>query len=730
VSVAACAALLLSCQGGGSGGGPESAKKGQTMTEESVPRGTVPPGKNRLALEHSPYLLQHADNPVDWYPWGEEAFAAAKAQDKPIFLSIGYSTCHWCHVMEHESFEDPEVAALLNDAFICIKVDREERPDVDAVYMAVCQMLTGRGGWPLTILMTPAKHPFFAATYIPRSTMVEFIPRVKEAWHDSRDKVLSDATRLTAALRGAMAPNSGAAIGVAEVDSAYQQLSARFDSTNGGFGTAPKFPTPHNLLFLLRRWKRTGDPEALGMVERTLDAMRGGGVYDQVGFGFHRYSTDERWFLPHFEKMLYDQALMAMAYTEAYQATGHGRYRRTAEEIFTYVMRDMSDPVGGFYSAEDADSDGEEGKFYLWTTAELRSVLGDDADLAISFFGVKDAGNFIPEGAPDQGGANENVLYRSVTVSREAAAMGVSEDALEKRIESIRGRLFAAREARVHPAKDDKVMTDWNGLMIAALAKAARAFDEPQYARRAEAAARFVLDKMASPDGGLLHRYRSGDASIEGMVDDYAFFVWGLVELYETTFDVAYLEKAVGFAERMLGEFWDTNNGGLFFAPRSGDDLIVRPKEVYDGAAPSGNSVAMLELTRLARLTGRTEFEDRARAIGAAFQEQVSKGPSAYTMLMCGVDYLTGPAHEVVIVGRPGAPDVNAMSSALNGVYAPNEVVVFRPAEGADRVVKIAPYTKDQKAVDGKATAYVCRNFACDLPTTSVDTMLATLGRR
>jgi hypothetical protein len=723
---AAAVAVALGCQGG-SGGDAAAPGKGERVDETTDSRSGVPPGKNRLALEHSPYLLQHADNPVDWYAWGEEAFAAAEREDKPIFLSIGYSTCHWCHVMEHESFEDPSVAALMNDAFICIKVDREERPDIDNIYMATCQMLTGSGGWPLTILMTPSKEPFFAATYIPKAGMMQFVPRVVDAWKNNRDGILADARRLTAALRDDAATARGAAVGRSEADSAFAHLSSRFDSTNGGFGGAPKFPTPHNLLFLLRYWKRTGDGHALSMVERTLERMRAGGVYDHVGFGFHRYSTDARWFLPHFEKMLYDQALMAMACTEAYQATGDDAYRRTAREIFTYVLRDLADPEGGFHSAEDADSEGEEGKFYLWTAGELRSLLGDDAGVAVAVFGVEEEGNFVEETAQAPGGEKTNILSLPLPLPGQAAALGLSEVALEERVESIRRRLFEAREKRVRPGRDDKVLTDWNGLMIAALAKAARAFDEPEYARRAVAAADFVTRRMSAPGGALLHRYRAGYESIAGMVDDYAFLVWGLLELYETTFEVGYLEEAIVRNGVMMEKFWDDAGGGLFFTPSDGEALIARQKEVYDGAVPSGNSVAMLNLIRLARVTGETRYEERAVEIGRAFQSQVARGPSAFTMLLCAAEFVVGPSNEVVIAGRAGAQDVRAMTTALERTYAPNKVVVFRPEGSGGRIVELAPYTKEHRPVEGRATVYVCRNFACELPTTSAAQMLESL---
>ncbi len=690
---------------------------------------TIPPGQNRLALEKSPYLLQHADNPVDWHPWGDEAFAKAKAEDKPVFLSIGYSTCHWCHVMEHESFEDSAVAALMNDAFVSIKVDREERPDIDNVYMTVCQMMTGRGGWPLTVILTPDGKPFWAGTYIPRddrygsSGMMSFIPEIKAAWQNRRPDVTNASLSITDQLRAFTAGHGGEEdLTAATLDQAYNQLIQRYDPTRGGFGDAPKFPTPHNLLFLLRYWKRSGVERPLEAVETTLDAMAHGGIYDQVGNGFHRYSTDERWFAPHFEKMLYDQALLVMAYTEAYQATGKAQYKRIAEETIAYVLRDMTDGTGGFYSAEDADSEGIEGKFYLWTEEEIRNLLDEgDAKLAIDVYGVDRAGNFADE-VP--GG---NILFLRRPLEVVAKEQGVSEGDLRSRLDRIRKTMFTERAKRIHPHKDDKILTDWNGLMIAAIAKAARVFERTDYATSARQAAEFVL-KSLRPNGTLLHRYRDGHAGIPANVDDYAFLVWGLTELYETTFDVAYLRTAIELNQELIDRFWDSENGGLFFTSGDGDQRIVRMKEVYDGALPSGNSVSMLNFVRLGRLTADAKLETRAAAIGRAFQKQVSEGPGAFTLLLSALDFAIGPSYEVVIVGRPDATDTNAMKRALDRIYLPNKVVLFKPSnERSPAIVDIAPFTKEHTAVDGKATSYVCFNYACDLPTTDPRRMLASL---
>ncbi len=679
--------------------------------------------RNRLAAEKSPYLLQHASNPVDWYPWGDEAFEVAKRENKPVFLSIGYSTCHWCHVMEHESFEDPEVAALLNRAFVCIKVDREERPDIDHVYMTVCQMMTGSGGWPLTLLLTPQREPFFAATYIPREALMTFVPRVEAAWRDQNDAVRSDAGRVSGLLRQSMAAAAGEEIGAEVLQRACQELGARFDSTHAGFGTRPKFPTPHNLLFLLRYWKRSGEAWPLEMVTRTLDAMRKGGIYDQVGFGFHRYSTDAAWLVPHFEKMLYDQALLMMAYTEAWQATGNPHYRAVAEEIATYVMRDLSLPGGGFCSAEDADSEGEEGKFYVWTLAELRDVLGGDAARIAGVYGANQEGNFADEASGHRSGAN--ILHLPRAIDETAAELGVPAEELRAATESARRRLLEARSSRVRPHLDDKVLTDWNGLMIAALAGCGRALDRPDLVARAASSANFVRRSGLLDGDRLLHRWRDGEAAIPGMLDDYAFFTWGLLELYEATCEVHYLELANLLAARMHGSFAD-GAGGYFMTAGSAEALLVRPREAYDGAMPSGNSVAMAVMARLARLTGDMTWDKRARDVARAFSAQISATPMAHTYALVAADFLVGPTMELVIAGEVGAADTDAMRREADRRFLPHLVTVFRPATDADRVIALAPYVREQVAQGGAATAYLCRNFACELPVTDP----AELGRR
>ncbi|MBD3308644.1 DUF255 domain-containing protein [candidate division KSB3 bacterium] len=699
---------------------------------------TQTPHHNRLQFEKSPYLLQHADNPVDWYPWGEEAFAKARSEHKPIFLSIGYSTCHWCHVMAHESFEDSEVARRMNEVFVSIKVDREERPDIDNIYMTVCQLLTGSGGWPLTIVMTPDRRPFFAGTYFPKTSrfgrigMVDLVPRIHELWTTDYDKVLRTADQVIAALRQhtdlASSPQQGEVSSETDVlNSAYTQLAGRFDHEHGGFGTAPKFPTPHTLLFLLRHWHRHQDEQSLAMVEQTLQAMRLGGMYDHIGFGFHRYSTDARWLLPHFEKMLYDQALLAMAYLEAYQATGNENYSRVAREIFTYVLRDMTAPEGGFYSAEDADSEGVEGKFYLWTPAELRQILSqEDTELVLDLFHVEPQGNFREQATGVNTG--DNILHLQQSLSEIAAERGIPEAMLRDSLEQIRQQLFDVREQRIHPHKDDKILTDWNGLMIAALAKGGQALDEPMYTEAAQRAAHFLLETMRRSDGRLVHRYRDGEAAIPAHVDDYAFLIWGLIDLYEATLDAAYLEHALALNRDLLEHFWDDEQGGLYFTAEDGEALPVRQKELYDGALPSGNSVAALNWLRLARITADPTLEESADRLVKAFAAPIAQQPSVYTVLMLAIDFGIGPAHEVVIAGDPQADDTRQMLHALRTTFLPNKVLVFRPTtEASPAIVRVAPYVEPYGSIDGNATAYVCQNQICRLPTTAITVMLDIL---
>ena len=540
---------------------------------------------NHLIAEKSPYLLQHAHNPVDWYPWGREAFEKARGEDKPIFLSVGYATCHWCHVMAHESFEDEEVARQLNQSFVSIKVDREERPDIDQVYMSVCQALTGRGGWPLSIFMTPEAKPFFAGTYFPKTSRLgmsgftELLAQIAALWKRDRGRILSAAEQTIQGIQPKTASvPGGITLNDQTLNLGYDQLKKAFDPTWGGFGAAPKFPTPHHLTFLLRQYIRHPASQDHTIIEKTLQAMRFGGVFDQIGWGFHRYSVDEKWMVPHFEKMLYDQALLAMAYTEAYQALKNPFHAQVSREIFEYVLRDMTSPEGGFYSAEDADSEGEEGLFYLWTHQQVKDVLGrDSADLFCRFYNITPAGNF------EEG---RNIPYLSISPEEFALKENMELEELETRLAGAREQLFSVREKRIHPLKDDKILTSWNGLMIAALAKGTQALGDPVYAQAAGKAARFILENMRTPEGGLYRRFREGQVAYPGFLDDYAFFIWGLIELYETLFDIRFLEEAVALNQRLIDLFWDQEKGGCYFTAGEGEKANFPGKRTFMTGRP------------------------------------------------------------------------------------------------------------------------------------------------
>jgi uncharacterized protein YyaL (SSP411 family) len=685
---------------------------------------------NRLGREASPYLRQHAGNPVDWYPWGEEAFDRARREDKPIFLSIGYSTCHWCHVMERESFADEQVARLLNSFFIAVKVDREERPDLDQHFMSVCQALTGTGGWPLTIVMTADRKAFFAGTYFPRSRrwgrpgLLEVLPAIDEAWRTKRDDVLRSADKIAAAIEGDAAPGDPGPrdrLTPAILDEAFDALAADFDRLRGGFGGAPKFPMPHHLAFLIRFWQRTGRGEALGMAGKTLKAMRRGGVYDQLGFGFHRYATDADWLVPHFEKMLYDQALLAEVYADAFAATGRGEFRRTAAEIADYVLRDLAGPEGGFATAEDADSEGEEGTFYLWTRDEFEAVLGPgDAAAAARIFGLGQAGPDLHPGTPTDG---RSILHRG-RILEEA---GAGEDLSENQLEGLRRKLFEARERRPRPFKDTKVLADWNGLMISGLAAVYRVTDEARYLRAAQAAADFVLERLRGPGGELRHVFAAGQASVPAFLDDHAFLVKGLTALYEADYEPRYLETALGLVDRAIELFWDHDGDGFFFSPAT--DAGIRRKEIADGAVPSGNSVMFMALLRLARLTGRRELEDRASRLAGAFAAAIATRPRLATEFLCGLDYALGPSREVVVVGRSDAAATRELLAVLRGECRRDTAVLFKPTDraGVARAVeRLAPFTKDMKAGDGPA-AYVCSGGACLSPVASASGLVEAL---
>jgi uncharacterized protein YyaL (SSP411 family) len=678
---------------------------------------------NRLIHERSPYLLQHAFNPVDWYPWSQEAFDKAKAENKPIFVSIGYSTCHWCHVMEKECFEDQEVAKVLNNAFVCIKVDREERPDLDATYMAVCQAMGRSCGWPLNILMTPNMNPFFAASYIPKEStrglvgLLELVPQVMQIWKMRKAELEIIGADMRDRLEAMEKRTPENELGKEVIQEANEMLSQSFDEENGGFGRAPKFPRPHSLLFLLRQWKRSNDKNALAMAEKTLRKMRLGGIFDQIGYGFHRYSTDAEWLVPHFEKMLYDQALLALAYTEAYQATGAGKFKLTARETLEYVLRDLVSPEGVFFSAEDADSEGEEGKFYLWTMAEVVDVLSpSEADLAVHLFGLKADGNYFDASIGKTNG--RNILNLPTPLEKIAEYKGITLDELIVRLGSIRNALFEARKSRIRPGRDEKILTDWNGLMIAALAKASYVFSNQNYFLTAVKAVDFFLKNMQNTEGTLFHRFAKGEKAIEGFLDDYAFLTFGLIELYEASLDNKYLQAAIALNDTMIKKFWDEKNGGFYFTAEKSETNMPRMKQIYDGASPSGNAMALLNNLRLSRLTNNANLDVIANKLTKAFSNEVQGAPEAYAFLLSGVDFAVGPSQIVTIVGDLKENDTIELREALRKQYLPNMVVLLREPKAEIGFEKIG----------GKATAYVCRDQTCLPPTNSAEEMLEQLG--
>ena len=584
----------------------------------------------------------------------------------------------------------------------------------------------------MTVIMTPEKKPFFAGTYFPkedrgpRKGLISILDLVSDHWANNREPLTKDAENITKMLQQSMESHEGEVTVAQALSEGYQRLASQYDAKNGGFGGAPKFPVPPNLTFMLRHHHRTGDARALEMVESQLMAMRKGGIYDHVGFGIHRYSTDPIWLLPHFEKMLYDQALAAMAYVEAYQVTGKEVYANTAREIFTYVLRDMTSPEGGFYSAEDADSEGEEGKFYVWTPEEVVEVLGEeDGRIFAQIFGIVPGGNFVEEAKRVKTG--DSIPHLKMTLAELGSRQKMAPGELEKRVEGMRAKLFAHREKRIHPQKDDKILTDWNGLMIAAFAKAAQVFDSAEYRAAAKNAADFVLSTLRGDDGRLLKRYRAGQAGLTAHLEDYAFVVWGLIDLYEATFEERYLQAAVELTEATLEHFWDDEEGAFFMTADDAEQLLVRSKKLYGGAIPSGNAVSALNLVRLHRITARPEFEERFHALITAFGQQIEQAPSAFPLLLCALDFQHGPSKEIVIAGEPGAEDTSAMLAAVRQPFLPNKVVVFRPAGEKPAIAQLAPYTANQAPQDGKATAYICENFACNLPTADVAKMVELL---
>lgn len=683
---------------------------------------------NRLAGETSPYLLQHRHNPVDWYPWGPEALARARAEDRPIFLSIGYSACHWCHVMERESFEDPAIAAMMNERFVNIKVDREERPDLDNLYMAAVQAMTGHGGWPMSVFLTPDLQPFYGGTYYPPadSRGMPGFPRVllsvERAWQDRRDEIAAAADEMTDRLRamGELPGNDPAReLDVTLLDDAARSLGRMFEPVHGGFGTAPKFPHPMDLRVLIRHHARTGDQHALHMVRHTLDKMSRGGIYDQLGGGFARYSTDDRWLAPHFEKMLYDNALLTTVYLEAYQLSGEAEYARVARETIDYVLSRMTGPEGAFYSTEDADSEGVEGKFYVWTPDEIRAVLGPDrAATFAAVYDVAEGGNW----------EHRSILNLPEPIPAVARRLARDEASLRAELAEGRARLFEARERRVHPGKDTKVLTSWNGLMLAALAEASTVLDEPRYAAAAERAADFLLATLRGADGRLLRTFKDGRAKLNAYLDDYANLVDGLTRLFEATGTARWIEAALSLAEVMREEFHDTEGGGFFYVGASHEALIARQKDAYDNATPSGNAMAATALARLAALTGWDELDALARSTLRSVHVVMERMPTAAGQSLIALDFLLAPTREYTVSAGSDAGEFRAALAVLARRFDPHKVVAPAPGPVATELANLIPLLADRPARDGRVTTYICENFACRAPVVGVEALLEAIG--
>jgi uncharacterized protein YyaL (SSP411 family) len=680
---------------------------------------------NRLVNESSPYLLQHAHNPVDWFPWGDEALEAARKENKPILLSIGYSACHWCHVMEHESFENEDIAKLMNENFINVKVDREERPDLDQIYMSAVQMMTHHGGWPMTVFLTPDGVPFYAGTYFPpedRYNMPGF-PRVlisvADAYRERPEDVKETSESLLVELRRSTATKeTSEPLTINLLDLAYQGTVRNYDSTNGGFGGAPKFPPAMSLEFLLQTFYRTGNQTALDIVSHTCQKMAEGGIHDHLGGGFHRYSTDARWLVPHFEKMLYDNALLSRLYLHHYQVTRNESSRAVAEGVFDYVVREMMDPAGGFYSTQDADSEGIEGKFFVWSKTEVEELLGTtDAQLFCAYYNVSEGGNF--EG--------ENILNVTRSPAAVAKAESVTPDELQNALNRGRAILFDAREKRVKPGRDEKVLTAWNGLMLASFAEAAAILDRPDYLMVARKNAEFILENL-SRDGLLLRTYKDGRAKLNAYLEDYAFFIDGLISLYQSSGDIHWLDEAINLTARMLDEFWDEEEGGFFFTGRSHETLIVRSKDFFDNATPAGNSVAAEVLLRIGLLTDNSDYQRRAATILRLNALSLQRYPSGFGRLLCALDFYLGQPLELVVIGDPDRADTRSLLAEVWRRYLPNKVVA-QASLNDEKSADLVPLLRDRTAIDGKATAFVCEHFTCKMPATQPAELATQLNK-
>ena len=670
---------------------------------------------NRLINETSPYLLQHADNPVDWYPWSEEAFARAREEDKPVFLSVGYSACHWCHVMAHESFENEETARLMNSGFINIKVDREERPDVDSIYMRAVQAQTGRGGWPMSVFLTPEGKPFFGGTYFPpedRHGMPGFsrvLHAIMEAYRDRRSDVVNSADQLVAHLNSGLMISQGQEPLTSEVLSrAFDGLDSEMDKEHGGIGAAPKFPQPMTLEFLLHYYARSGRTEALAMVDITLEKMAHGGIYDQLGGGFHRYSVDPFWLVPHFEKMLYDNALLSRLYLHAYQITGSRLYKRIVEETLDYVLREMTSPDGGFYSSQDADSEGEEGKYFVWTPQEIEEILGKEQALIFNrYYGVTYQGNFD----------GRNILHIRDSAEEAASELGIEEERLAAVVDNARAKLMERRIERVAPGRDDKVLTSWNGMMLRSFAEAAAVLHRADYLQAALANAKFLLSALRSPGGRVLRSFKDAKAVLKGYLDDYANLIDGLIALHEATLNLRWLEEAISLADDMLELFWEPKEATFYDTGSDHEKLIIRPSHLFDNAEPSGPAVASDVLLRLAILTGNTEYRDHAVTMLRSLRMLMSRAPMGFGHWLCALDFYLSTPKEIAVVGPPQDPGTQALLDEVFGRYIPNKVVTGCHPNGFDSYEGY-PLLEDKYMINGLPSAFVCENYVCMMPAT------------
>jgi len=702
---------------------------------------------NHLIHESSPYLLMHAHNPVDWYPWGQQAFDLAKRENKPIFLSVGYSTCHWCHVMERESFTSSEIARIMNENFVNIKVDREERPDVDKVYMTFVQATTGSGGWPMSVFLTPDLKPFFGGTYWPpvdrygRPGFSTVLERVAEAWKKDNARIQQSAADVMEQLEKSVnAPSPGKAnLTDATLSNAYQQIKSGYDPTNGGFGGAPKFPRPVVFNFLLRYHAGTGDQRALQMTLNTLHAMANGGIHDHLGGGFHRYSVDAKWHVPHFEKMLYDQAQLAIAYLEAYQITRDPFYAAIARDILDYVLRDLRSAQGGFFSAEDADSQLEKGKpehgegaFYLWTAGEIEQVLGADAAKMFDYvYDVEPNGNVAPQNDPQGEFTEKNILQVAYSVEEAAKHFGKSPEEIHATLTDARNTLLAARNQRPRPPLDDKVLTSWNGLMISAFARAGQVLGEPAYIQVAQGAADFIKSQLYNDQTGvLMRRYREGEVGINGFLDDYTGLIQGLLDLYEASFRVQDLAWAIRLEETQDRQFWDEQGGGYFQTSPDDTSILVRMRDAYDGAEPSANSVAAMNLLRLAEMANRPAWREKADQVFAAFNRQIEHAPETLPQMICAVDFALSKPQQIVIAGDRTRQDAQALLAVVNQRYLPNKILLLVDGTDGKQLAGWLPFIEGMHPIDGKATAYVCENYTCKLPTSDPERLARLLNDR